>query len=341
MSDENALPNGNAGQARSLAHKLTAGAALVALPVVGVYAYVRAKASVDSANARDERGFQYDMESLKKVDPALVKWHEVGRLATALPSARAIAVDKSGNILVGGDSLIRKLGHGVNPMGDIPVSGPVAALAVDGDGTIYAAVGDHVELFGPDGVRKATWPSLGSQTEITSIAVGGGSVYVADFGQRLVHRLDMAGKQVNVIGKADRARNVDGLLLPSPHMDVAVAADGSVWLADTGRHRLENYTPEGNLERFWGEQGTAIERFLGCCNPTDFWLMPDGSFITAEKGVARIKRYLPDGRFDSVVAAPASFPENMVGVDVTADAQGRVIVLARGAGAVQVFERNQ
>ena len=46
---------------------------------------------------------------------------------------------------------------------------------------------------------------------------------------------------------------------------------------------------------------------------------------------------LPDGRFDSVVAAPASFAPIMTGLAVVADVRGRIFVLERGTGLIHVF----
>ena len=120
-------------------------------------------------------------------------------------------------------------------------------------------------------------------------------------------------------------------------MDAVFGPDGLIWLANPGLHRLEAYTPDGLLTRFWGTRGAGIESFFGCCNPADFAILPDGSFITAEKQIARIKRYDADGVFQSVVAPPAAFGVNMLGMDVAVNAQGQVLVLERGTRVVRVF----
>jgi hypothetical protein len=122
-------------------------------------------------------------------------------------------------------------------------------------------------------------------------------------------------------------------------MDVAIAKDGTVWVADTGRHQLENYTSEGNLERFWGKSGTGVGDFVGCCNPADFGLLADGKFVTSEKGLGRVKIFDGDGQLESVVATSADFPENVTGYDVSADGSGKIVVMARESGLVKVFER--
>jgi sugar lactone lactonase YvrE len=166
-------------------------------------------------------------------------------------------------------------------------------------------------------------------------------VYVADAGRRLVRRYNRQGKLLNELAKRDEARGIDGLLVPSAHLDVAVDANGLVWIANPGRHRLEAYSPDGTLHRYWGAAGGAIDAFHGCCNPADFLLLADGSFITAEKGLARVKRYDADGILESVITSPTDFSESPRGLDVAADASGNVLVLERGTRVVRVYGRTQ
>jgi len=52
-------------------------------------------------------------------------------------------------------------------------------------------------------------------------------VYVADAGKRTVLRYDSDGRLLNELAKKDDAKGVAGLLVPSPHLDVAVGA--MVW----------------------------------------------------------------------------------------------------------------
>ena len=58
-----------------------------------------------------------------------------------------------------------------------------------------------------------------------------------------------------------------------------------------GRHKIEAYTFDGELETSWGTPATTIGGFSGCCNPTHIAMLPDGSFVTSEKGLARVKVY--------------------------------------------------
>lgn len=326
----------DATQLNRASRLLATGAAIVAVPIAGMMLYLKHQAIASPAQRETGDSIDAALEKLRQIDPAQIAYREVGKIDTGLTSARAIALDDAGNVLAAGDRVIRLIKAGDVRNVSLPAS--ATCLAADGN-LIFAGLSDHVEVYGTDGARKASWAALPPGSLVTGIAVGGDNVYLADSGRRLIVRTDRAGKIINEIGKPDATRGVEGLLLPSPSLAVAVAADGTIWLNDAGRHRMENYTPDGNLERYWGVYGMTLEGFVGCCNPIGFALLKDGSFITAEKSVPRIKHYLPDGRFDSVVAAPDSFAGDMPRLGIAADAQGRVFVLERGTGIVHVFER--
>ena len=319
--------------------RLAAGAAFVAIPVAGLYLYVRAERA---SNARDwalQRAVNYDIANLQQLDPDLLRYHEVSRIESGIAMARAIAMDRSGNLLVAGDHRIRSIFPGGQRKDWSLSASPNSVFAAE-DGSVYVVMKDHVEVFSMDGVRKAAWPALGDGAYLTGVAAAGEHVYLADSGRRVIVHTDRSGKVLNEIGRTDPARGIPGFVLPSPYLGVAIAVDGSIWVNNAGRHRLENYTPDGTLERFWGASGTSTPTFAGCCNPSAFALLKDGSFITAEKGIARVKHYLADGRFDAVVAIPGSFAAETSSLSIAIGADGRVFVLERGTGTVHVFARN-
>jgi sugar lactone lactonase YvrE len=200
-------------------------------------------------------------------------------------------------------------------------------VKVDG---VYLGVGEHVEVHSPSGERRATWTGLGENAVITSIAVGEKDVFVADYGGRLVWRFDRSGKLLGKIGE-------ERLVIPSPYFDVAIAPDGALWAANTGKRRMERFSLDGRLEESWGKASMEIGGFSGCCNPSHFAIRKDGSFVTSEKGLERIKVYGPHGKFVCVVAAPDDFVEGTVGIDVAVDSAGRVLVLDPKARKVRIF----
>lgn len=317
--------------------KLGIAGAIVALPVAAYALYNRIEQTSAARNARLAEKFAYDASAIRQVDPALIKYKEIRQIDLGMNVPQAIALDGQGNLLAAGENLLRRFDSAGRITANISVEGTPYCLAADKDGNIFVGFRDHVEIYSAAGRKMAGWSSFGDRSYLTCIAINGDDIYVADAGRRMVLRCDRAGKVLNEIGKPNEAMGVPGLILPSPHLDVAVGADGLVWVANTGKHRLEAYTPQGRLDKFWGSPGTNISEFFGCCNPTDFALLSDGTFITAEKGIPRVKKYDTHFNLEAVVAAPSVFGENQTGLDVAAGADGRIFVLARGARSVRVF----
>ncbi len=309
--------------------------------------------------------WQYDLTEERKVDPLLITYEEFGRVATGFEEARGIAIGSDDSLYVAGDNAIRVfdlpsssgvlLGRGERAVGgsrkaEIQVGGAPQCVAVAADGTLYVGMKDHVEVYEPGGARKATWESLGAKAAITSIAVADEDVFVADARNLIVLRYDTSGSVITRIGKKDLDRNIPGLVAPSPHMDVAIAADGLLRVSNPGRHRIEAYTRDGDLEFSWGETSMGldneIEGFCGCCNPTDFAILSNGKVVTGEKGLPRVKVDEDiTGELQGVVAAPEAFVEatmygfgaGFVGFDLAVDSKDRILVLDPSISAVRIF----
>jgi hypothetical protein len=166
---------------------------------------------------------------------------------------------------------------------------------------------------------------------------------------------------INRIGEKSPERNIPGFVIPSPYFDLAVASDGLLRVTNPGRHRIEAYTFEGDLEFWWGEFSSRLEGFCGCCNPVNFAILPDDSFVTCEKGLVRVKIYNHKGNFVGVVAGPEQLVEGGAsrvsefgagsgsreagaragGFDVAVDSRGRIFVLDTIKNVVRIFARKK
>jgi len=299
--------------------------------------------------------FIYDIEALTKVDPDLIIYEESGsRIVTGFTRSSAIATGKKSpsRFYVAGDRAVKVFSDEGVAIEEINLDGAPRCLAISDDGAIYVGLKDHVEVYDAQQRRIASWSSLSAKTVLTSIAVYKDDVFVADAGNRVVVRYDKAGNVVNHIGSKDEEKNIAGFVIPSPYFDLAVGGDGLLRVVNPGRHRIEAYTFNGDLEFWWGKASNTIEGFCGCCNPVNFAMLDDDSFITCEKGLIRVKLYDSDGKFVGVVAGPEQLAKaetarigqkaaagKRTAFDIAVDAEGRVLVLDTIKNIVRIFNK--
>ncbi|MBN1178386.1 MAG: TIGR03663 family protein, partial [Anaerolineae bacterium] len=128
---------------------------------------------------------------------------------------------------------------------------------------------------------------------------------------------------------------------------VAVAADGTVYVADSQNHRIQAFDAAGTLVATWGsygECGTGIPAPGTFCEPWDVAVGPDGSVYVADTWAHRVQRFTAEGAF---LGAWGAFGQ--VGVDesdqvvfygprsVAVGPDGLVYVTDTGNKRVQVF----
>lgn len=128
-------------------------------------------------------------------------------------------------------------------------------------------------------------------------ALGNGSIMIAHStsGQILcVEPGAISAKPVHPVGgeldSADRP-------LTSP-MGLAVATDGTLFVTDTGRHRICAIAPDGSIRVVAGEangyrDGAGNEAMFS--GPLDITIAPDGACLVADTGNDRIRRITQDG----------------------------------------------
>ena len=263
--------------------------------------------------------YEYDIEVFKHVDPNLLIYRQIRQIKVKLTSVGGLTVDNQDGLWVtGADSLLT-----FDSSGEIIHSWDLDfeahSIAVTADGQIVLASRNRIALVDQTGRILSTWDDFDENTVFTSLAVTAEDVYAADAGNRVVLRLSRQGKPLGRIAEKDPDREIPGLLIPSPHCDVAIDPDGFLWIVNPGRHSLENYTTTGDLRSFWGKPAMTIDGFCGCCNPTDMAILSDGSFVTSEKGLVRVKVFSQTGELVGVVAGPDQFFEGTVGVDLAVD----------------------
>lgn len=333
--------------------KILIGGLIVLAIAVAIIAVVRFDTTGKKGSGLGQE-FIYDLKDLGKIDPNLILYKESApAINTHFTKSCAIALDSQGTIYVAGDKAIRKFSESGNDLGEIKLADAPMCLTVDADGKIYIGMKNHVQVYDNQQKPLATWQSLGNDAVLTSIAVSKNDVFVADAGNRIVHRFDKTGKLINRIGAKDKNRNIPGFIIPSPHFDLAVAPDGLLRVVNPGNHRIEAYTSDGDLEFSWGRFSAGVQGFCGCCNPVNFAILQNENFVTCEKGLIRVKIYDPDGAFVGVVAGPEQLvegdasrvsefgPASQAGCfDVAVNTSGRIFVLDTIKNIVRIFTRD-
>lgn len=280
---------------------------------------------------------RYDLDSLRKADTNQLVAAGIKYVKPAIPGMTSLAVDSSGNIIVGSKTGIEILDTGGARRSRFGVSEPVYCLAVAPGGDILAGLKDHIEVYSSDGIRRAVWKSPDPKADLTSIAVAADRVFAADCVNRIVWSFSLSGERLGRIGDRDKDKRRHGFIVPSAFFDVAVAADGTLWVANPGEHRLEHFTADGRFLGCWGKASMEADGFCGCCNPSNFAIMPDGSFVTSEKHIVRVKIYDAAGIFKGIISGQEQWDKDAVGLDLAVDSKGRVLVLDPQAEVVRIY----
>jgi len=312
-------------------------AIIISLSVMGIL-YFGGRAVYENTRRHQKNPFKYDVDSFKQSGADRISHREIQKIEIDLEQVTAIAIGPDDRLYVSGDSSILVMDKAGHVSARTETEGAVHCLAVDENGDVYAGLNDHVEVFEGLGAHKAVWASPAEEAIFTSIAVSPKAVFVADAGNLVIWKFDRSGNLLQRIGDKNAAKDIPGFIIPSPFFDVDIDPDGFLWAANTGRHSLENYTPDGDLRTIWGEFAMEIEGFCGCCNPSHFIILEDGSFVTSEKGIPRVKIYNRLGEFVSVIAGPDLFREGTVGLDLARDSSQRIYILDPAQKAVRVFE---
>lgn len=128
--------------------------------------------------------------------------------------------------------------------------------------------------------------------------------------------------------------------------DLAVAPDGTLYVADTDNHRIQHLTRDGEVLHTWGSfadiskgpapAGTFYE-------PWGIAVGPDGSVFVADTWNHRVQKFSPSGEFLKMWGyfGQAEAPEAFWGPrDVIVDASGRLLVTDTGNKRIAIFDTN-
>lgn len=201
----------------------------------------------------------------------------------------------AGNGLPARQAAIRPEGLRAGPDGSLYFSDAGNVRRVDSSGvlsTVVTAVPGDVSAIGPDG-----------------------SIYLVDSANDQVRRIRPGGLAEVIAGDGTWGYGGDGgpatsarLAAPS---GVAVAPDGTVYIADTQNYRIRRVTPDGTITTFagtgdygfGGDDGPATAALLD--EPFNVALGPDGSVYIADFWNNRVRRVTPDGTIRTAIGSGA------------------------------------
>jgi len=247
---------------------------------------------------------------------------------------RGVVVDSQGKLFAVGDSEVKIFDAEGTLTAHWPTSQRGLSLAVDNE-TVYVGQEGHVEIFNRSGKLLDTWSDPQRLGSVTAIGLIADHVLVADSKDRCIRRFDRQGQFVNNIGKDNRMK---GFNIPNGAVDFAVDSQGIIHAANPGKHRIERYTPEGELLGYFGRwDHQNPQGFPGCCNPTNVTVNGDGLVYVTEKAGPRAKVYDAAGELLAVIATDV-FDPNCKNMDLAVDSEGRVHVVDTVRLQIYVFE---
>lgn len=308
--------------------------------LIGVVVVFMAK-DLFKPKAQEVNPFAYDIEEFKKADPEQMCYEETKRFLPAINSLKAILIDSDDNIYFGGNQLLVKYNAEFKLLKEIPVGAQVDNMNIDEEGNLYVGLKNHIEVYNQVGDKLKVWSPYNGRSVITSIAVKGEGVYVADAGNKVLLKYSQEGELLQEIGRKDAAAGIKGFFIPSPYFDVVIGRQGEIWAVNSGYHQLEAYNEQGELFSSWKRTSMQWDGFSGCCNPSHIALLSDGSFVTSEKGLVRIKIHEPTGNFKCIVATPNEFNENTRGIDLAVDSKDNIYAVVPDENQVRVYAKKK
>ncbi|WP_239311258.1 MULTISPECIES: protein kinase [unclassified Frankia] len=204
-----------------------------------------------------------------------------------LDSPAATVLDSSGNIYISDSSnqRIRK----IDTNGIITTIAGTGTAGFTGDGGPASAA----QLNEPNGLALAA----------------DGTLYVADYGNQRIRRISPSGVITTVAGVGTKGFSGDGGPATAAEFDnpngLAIAADGTLYVADLGNERVRKIDPHGTISTVAGNGAYGYDGDGGPATAAKLRIpsvavSPDGILYIADYGNQRVRRVTSDGMITTV-----------------------------------------
>ena len=263
----------------------------------------------------------------------------IGRAPATQPfrvSLAGVAVGADDHLYALGDGEVREFGPDGRLLRQFAVGEKAQCLTAGPDRRAYVAGAGRVDIYDESGRRAGGFPvgDAAAPASLTAIKIAGADVLVADASARIIRRLDGGGRPLGLIGDQHKTKS---FILPNGHLDMAVDAAGVVHATDTGRHQVTAWALDGTPKGGFGKFGMSDPAdFVGCCNPVNVAIAPDGKIVTGEKMIARVKVFDPAGRLVSLIG-PEHFDPKCTHIYLAVDSKGRIFAADPVRREIQVF----
>ncbi len=280
---------------------------------------------------------QYDITQYTDIDDIETRWEEVDEIAVDVEAPHGLAV-QGDRLYVAGTNAVAVLDADNTEVNRFEFEGEPNCLTIAPDGTIFVAMSNEVQVIHADGSMGDRWTDFADRSFLTSIAANDDDVFIADAGKHVVYRYNWDGERKTEIGRKDDSRDIPGIEVPSPYLDLALNDEGHLWVVNPGKLGLERFRPNGDIVTGWYHPTLELHGFSGCCNPTQIAFDNDGKLITCEKGLVRVKVYeVTAGSFEELVVGHKLFPKEQSVRDIAVDAKNRILVLDPRTDSIRVF----
>ncbi len=219
----------------------------------------------------------------------------------------AIAVGKEDKIFVFGS---------ITEMKSVEVRGQTREIAtpVGVECIVFNAGGSKLKEMRLEGVVTATGAKVTNK-----------NILIADTRGRKIMIFDAETGQSS--SSIENLRTCCGIL------DFAIRNDSEVLVANLGAFRVEGFDYSGKSLISFGQRGTTLDDFHGCCNPVSVGFLSNGGVVTVEKDPTRIKVYSSEGA--KKIEGIEELVKGCAFIPMTVDSNDNVYLASKTGGIIK------